>query len=337
MAEFVGVNLAVPSTAILKFDDPNKLAFDTSSWMHLKRYIGKVENLPAEFNGGSVATGEALAKLRSEARSFGSPKALRQALSENPNALADDNPPSMPYAAIVWLVQHLHDSAGNIVSYLQSLLGSARSVSSGSDVKAVLLELGRNADKARNAIGESIVSLKNFKGAILDANNAMSKACETDSELLHSKQERVGALNVQIEEVQRQIGELGFFSSKQKRKKLEEELQTLQQELEDIKGYSEKLRSLVGKIESILEDGAWLKSSLDDLVGFFDNVRKVWTAFGSGLTQLAADASDAQLEDLTFVKQALGIDKAIEQWTAIDQAAKQFTADSLLDIDIPNH
>jgi hypothetical protein len=46
---------------------------------------------------------------------------------------------------------------------------------------------------------------------------------------------------------------------------------------------------------------------------------------------MATDASEAQLEDLTFVKNTLGLDEAIKQWRSIDQAAKQFEVESLVD------
>lgn len=328
MTKFFRLNLAVPDTTLLKDDGSNKLAFDTKSWMHLKRYVSKVENLPAEFNGGSVVTGEALTKLRSEAGSFGSPKGLRQLITGNPNALADDTPPSMLYAAMVWLVQYLHESAAFTVTTLQNLLKSAGS----ENVKESLLLLGRKADNARNPISSLSARLGIFKEAIIGANSTLSEACKADAELLHRKQEGVGALQVRIEGVQKKIDRLGFLSSAKKRKELEQELAALQQELKETMAQSEKLRAAVGEFESILEDGYWLKSSLDDLIGFLDNLRKVWTVFGSGLTQLAADASDAQLGDLDWVKKALGLDKAIKQWNAIDQVAKQFVVNSLVDI-----
>lgn len=330
MTEFFGLNLAVPSTAILKFDDNNKLAFDTSPWTHLLGYVGKIENLPIESNGISVGTGEVLTKLRSKVESFGSPKALRQLLAKNPNVLADHTCPSMPYVAIVWLVQRLHESSASTVSFLQSLGG----VQSSSDIRANLQELGTTAGNAMKPISDLSVLLSAFKNELIADNNALYESCKTDANLLHRQQEKVGALQVQIEDVQKQINELGFFRSKQKRAQLEHELRTLQQEIGNIEAQSKNLRSALGGLESIFEDGAWLKSSLDDLLGFLDNLRKIWTTFGSGLTQMAADASKPQLEDMAFVKKVLGLDDAIKQWKAIDQAAKQFTVESLVDIPI---
>ena len=329
MTELFRLNLAVPSTALLSFDNAGKLAFDTSAWMHFNRYINRVENLPVVLSGTSVSTSEALAKLRLEVERFGSPKGLRQLLVENPEVLAAENPPSMLYASIVWLIQHLHESAAVTVSTLQSLLQSA---GSGRDVRDGLLVLGRKADNARNPIANSRTSLESFKSAIIAANNDLAEAYKTDAGLLQQKQERVGALQVQLEGVQKKIDELGIFSSKQKRTELEQELGGLQQELKDIMARSETLRTAIAELESILEDGAWIKSGLDDLLGFLDNKRKMWTDLGSGLTQLAADASEAQLGDSTFVKKALGFDESVQQWNAIDHAAKQFAVNSLVDI-----
>lgn len=328
MAKLLSVNLAVPSASLLKFDDANKLAFDTSSWIHLNRYISRIENLSVEFSSVSVETGKALTKLRDLAVAFGSPKALRQLLVKNPNVLADSTPPSMLYASIVWLVQKLPQSAASTVSFLQSLL----EVRSGVDVKAGLQELGTTAGKAMRPISDLSVLLSDFKNKIIASNNDLSKACKADADLLHRKQEEVGSLHVRLESVQKQIDELGFFSSKKKRTELEDELDTLKQEEKDTVAQAEKLRAAVGELESILEDGAWLKSSLDDLLGFLDKLRKVWKTFGSSLTQMAVDASDDQLRDIDFVKKALGLDESIKQWHGIDQAAKQFTVEALVDI-----
>jgi hypothetical protein len=329
MVNSFGVNLAVPSTTILQLDNSKKLVIDSKSWMHLNGYVAKVENLPEKFDGVSVATDEALKKLQSKAESFGSPKGLQQLITRNPNLLKNSPPPSRLYAAIVWLVQHLRESATLTISTLQSL---PELTGSYGEVKSSLILLENKSGNARNQVGPIVVSLKKFKGGIIATNNALADAFQADVELLHLKQERVGALQIQIEGVQKKISELGFFSSKERRKELEQELGSLQQELQDTMTQSEKLRLAIGELESILADGAWLKSGLDDIVQFFDNIRKIWTAFGSGLTQLAVDATDAQLENLTFVKQALGLDEAIKQWTAIDQAAKQFVVESLVDI-----
>lgn len=339
MTELFRLNLAVPSTALLSVDNAGKLAFETSAWMHLNRYVNRVENLPEVLSGASVSTSEALATLQSEVERFGSPKGLRQLLIKHPDALAAEKPPSLLYASIVWLVQRLHESASYTIVALQSLLETLPSLpetaDSGSAVREFLLDLGRKADDARNPIANVRTSLESFKSAIMAANNNLAEAYKTDAGLLQQKQERVGALRVQLEGVQKKIDELGFFSSKQKRTELEQELDNLQKELKDTTVQAEMLRTAaIAALEPILEDGAWLQAGLDDLLGFLDNERKVWTDLGSGLTQLAADASESQLGDLTFLKKALGFDESVQQWNAIDHAAKQFVVNALVDTSI---
>ncbi len=321
-------NLAVPSAALLKYEDASKLALETSSWVHLNRYVGKVENLPTAINSGIAASGTALEQLRKEALKFGSPKRLRQLIAENPNALADDEPPLMLYASIVWWVHRLHESAASVVSFSKSVMESAKS---GADVKEGLQCLGHQAEKGRNPIGPLIASLKTFKVGILSANNDLSETCKIDAQSLQQMQESVGGMEYKVESLKKQIDGLGFFSSG-KKKQLELELQSLRQQLVDKTACAEKLRAALGELEPILGEGYWLQSGVDDLVDFLDKLRKVWTTFGSGVAQLAADASDDQLEDQVWMKKALGFDEAIKQWTAIEQAAKQFIAESLVDI-----
>jgi len=60
-------------------------------------------------------------------------------------------------------------------------------------------------------------------------------------------------------------------------------------------------------------------------------LRKVLTTFGSGLTQLAVDSASAQIGDPAALKRTLGLDEAVKQWTAIDQAASQFTVEPMVD------
>jgi hypothetical protein len=328
MASFT-VNLTVPSVRLLTADDVSKLSFVMGSWVHLCSFIDKVESLPADFECGSEAAGKALDALRREAGSFGSPKALRQLLAERPDALAKtDGPPSpLLYLQVVWLIQILHSSAGFVGSYLGSL---AQLQGSSEDVKAVFRELGGAAEKARAPIGPLIDSLKAFKVRILSAYNDLSGACKTDAEALQKMQETVGGLQVRVESLQKQIGELGFFASKAHRTELEQQLTSANKELADTSARADKIRAALARLEPILNEGHWLGSGVDDLVEFLGNLRKAWTDFGSGLTQLAVD-SNVKLEDPVALRLALGLDEAIKQWTAIDQAARQFTVESLVD------
>jgi len=328
MREFLGLNLAVPGTALLKPGGAGELAFNSNYWMRLNRYMGKVESLPEAIEGCSARTGEALDRLRSAAPDFGSPRRLRQLLLERPNALADAQPAATFYAGIVWLAQHLHESAAFVVSVLRTM---GESAASANDLKEGLQLLGRRAQDARTSIGPVIGSLRDFKSRILNSNSAFSDAFKTDAEHLHKMQEAVGGLKVRVETLQKEIDEIGIFGAGRKHE-LESQLQSLRQEFEGKSVQAEKLRAALGKLEPIREEAPWLEPSLDDLIEFFDKSRTVWTTFGSGLSQLVADASDDQLKDPAWLKKVLGLDEAVKQWQAIDQAAKLFAAASLVDI-----
>jgi hypothetical protein len=327
----LALNLAVPGARLLQAD--GKLSFVASSWTHLNTFINKVESLPAAFKGGSEAAGKALDKLRLAAESFGSPKALRQLLVEQPNALATDGPPSpKPYIQIVWLTQNLHNTAGSINSmlgYVAEAAGQSKNLSE--DVKALLPELGRAIERGRAPIGPLIDSLRPFKADILSAYNELSAACQADADALQKMQESVGGLQVTEARLQKEIGELGILSSRATRTSLEQQLQSAQQQLQGTSMRADKLREALGRLEPILNEGRWLESGVDDLVDFLGNLRKVLTTFGSSLTQLAVDATPAEIGTPAALARTLGLDEAVKQWAAIDAGAKQFTVESLVD------
>jgi hypothetical protein len=330
VAAFSGQNIAIPSSTILNLKD-GKLDCDTASYRHLKAYLRKIEILPDSFGPNLEELHKALDDLQTETQRFGSPKALRQMIATHPQTLAHQLPPDMLYGSIIWLLQQLHLSSVFVSATLQTLALEARS---SHDVKDSLLLLGRSADAARMPIAALIDSLRDFKSAIKLANDKLSEVYLADTATLHTKQENLGALKVSIENRKKAISELGFFSSAQKRKQLEQELDALQQQLKILSMQTEQLRIVIKELESILESEPWLPMGVDDIVSFLEKLRQVWTTFGTDLTQMAADALEAQLADLAWVKQCLGLGKAIEQWTLISQVAKQFVVESLVDVSV---
>ncbi|HEY2147714.1 MAG TPA: hypothetical protein VGH32_07235 [Pirellulales bacterium] len=223
----------------------------------------------------------------------------------------------------------MHESAGSVVSTLQTMAAAAKSTD---DMKQGLQLLGRKAEDIRGSIGAAIDALGDFKRTMLTASSALSEAFKADAAQLHKLQEEVGGLRYRAESLSKEIEETGFFGARKKRE-LEAELQSVRQELEAKSGQADKLRAAVGKIEPILGEATWVEPSLDDLIGFLDKSRTVWTAFGSSLAQLVADASQDQLAEPAWMKRALGFDEAISQWQAIDRAAAEFTENALVDID----
>jgi len=267
MASFT-LNLAVPSARLLAADDVGKLSFVTGSWVHLNSFMDKVESLPVDFECGSEAAGKALDALRREAQSFGSPKALRRLVRERPDALAKtDGPPSpLLYVQIVWLVQRLHESAGFVGSYLQSLAeltGSSGNLTE--NVKPALQELGGAIEKARAPIGPLIDSLTAFKVRILSAYNDLSGTCKNEADGLQKMQESVGGLQVGVENLQTQIDQLGILSTKARRTQLEQQLASTSKELTETSARADKLRAAFSKLEPILKgigsNRAWTTSS----------------------------------------------------------------------------
>jgi hypothetical protein len=331
VADFLGVNRAVPSKSLLNRDDPAMLGFDTTSWDHLNRYVAAVEQLPAEYGCPDAMAG-ALAKLRSVAEEFSSPKQLRALMEDRRELLTAGPPPKTLYASIAWLAAHLHQSASSIAEILQRSVGP--SLSPG-DARKALQELGSAAESARKTIGPLLDSLRHFKPAILDANAALAAAYTSEAETLQRVQEDTGRLTVKAETVQRDMARLGFFHAGRK-SALDRELTALHQQQDATSSRSEKLRAALAAIEPIQNEGFWLGSGVDDLIGFLDSLRQVLTAFGSAVTQIATDASDAQLQDAGIMKTVLGKEAAISEWSAVAKAAEAFLGRMMPDVPAPN-
>lgn len=319
-------NLAVPNVRLLTADGVSRLSFAGSAWAHLLAFMDGVERLPANLELGSEPLEKALDSLRREAQRFGSPKAIRLLLMERPDALAaSDGPPSpLLHVQLVWLVQKLGDSAVYIGSFLQTLLAKQ---GTSDDLKAALCEPGAVTEKARAPIGPLIDALRPYKRSLLTAFGELSAASRTEGARLQTMQERIGGLQVGIEALKKRIDALGFLSSKSHRSQLAQELAAEEQALVETSARADQMRAALAALEPVLTEGHWLESSLESVVGFLEDLRKLWTDFGSGLAQLSVDSAHVQLDDPSALRQALGLDAAIKQWAAIDLAAKQFTAD----------
>lgn len=321
--------LPLPGTSLLNRGETGTLAIDQRSFTHLMNYVTLVERLPADFDAGSSAMGEAVDGLRAAVRQFGSPHALRRLLVEQPNALADEDASPFLYARIVAVIQRLHESASGVVSILQSLPASA---GRDGDVTAGLRLLGSRADNARVPVGPLTEGLKAFKAEILLPNSKLSAAARADAEAVRQLQEAVGRLRVRVQGQQTQLDQLGTFTMPQKRSGIAEQLHQLQRELAATSALAAKRRAALGHLEPIVEAGGWLERGLDDVIEFLENLRKVWTAFGSGVMQLAADFSGDDRAGAAWAEQRVDVEEAVKQWNAIDRAATEFVAASTVDV-----
>jgi hypothetical protein len=331
VTDFAGMNRTVPSESLLTRGNPAALGFETTSWDHLNAYVAGVERLSAEYDGPD-AMASAVAKLRSVAEEFGSLNRLRPLMEDRPHLLTGDQPPKTLYAGVAWLVAHLHQSASSIAEILQRSVGP--NVSPG-DARKALQEVGGAAESSRKTIGPLLDSLRHFKPAILDANAALAAAYANEAEMLRRAQEDTGRLTVKAETVQRDIARLGFFHAGRK-SELDRELTALHQQQDVTSNRSEMLRAALAGIEPIQNEGFWLGSGVDDLIGFLENLRQVLTAFGSAVTQIATDAPDAQLQDVGMMKTVLGKDAAVNEWSSVAKAAEAFLARTMSDAPTPD-
>jgi hypothetical protein len=327
MPGFLGVNRAVPNALLVNSEDPARLELASTSWRHLSRYLSLVEEAPEPHVGGT-ASAPALAELRSVVGEFGSPRQLDQ----RRRALLTDQPPENLHARIFWLIAGLHRSADFIAASLDGFPPAGGSLL---QAKATLQQLGEAAAKARGAIGPLVEALKHFKSRILGANAALSEAYSRDAARLRLLQEEVGRLAAKSEGVQNEMARLGFFSSGKKHQ-LEQEIAALAGRQEEALREAEKLRRALSAIEPILNEGFWAESGIGDLVGGLDKLRSVLTAFGSAMTQLAADASEDQLRDTAAMAAALGKDAATHQWRAVAEAAQRFVEQNADDMAAPD-
>ena len=328
MSALPGLNRPVPNTtSLLSHGDDKNLAFDSTTWKHLNGYFSEIAALAPELQDSSATTEAAMARVRSLADNFGSPKQIRQGGEDQANDLAEGESPASLYAKVESAVQQLNRFASAAVETLRSFTSSAKS---GDARRADLRQLGRDAETTRQIIGHLAAELKGFKPAIIKANSGLSEAYRNDSDTLQRSQEQLGSLQVRIASLQKQVSQLGFFSGGKKHE-LERQLEMLEQEQQLISGRAERLRTVLAAIEPIQNEGFWLEPGIDELAAFFDRLRQVLTAFGCGVTQLAADASDAELEDAAGVRASVGSDASIQQWQAIAEASARFLAQSTAD------
>ncbi len=317
-----GVNVAVPDLALLKWGDEDRLALEAVSWAHLNGYIGAVEALPAGFTSGSAAVDDALARVRAQVARFGSPRQVRAWVRANPDTWAKDPAPPTLLANVVWLVKHLQLSATTVASMLEGIQATG---ASGAAVKERLARLGSVAEEARRPIGPLAAALDSFKSEVEAANGRLSNACKALAESLQHLQEDVGAARVRVETSAQEVEKAWPLGRKQKREKLE----AMRLELAGHEKRAEALRAVVAMLEPILAEGHWLPSGVADLAQFLDRLRKAWTSFGSGVTQLVADGSDAQLEDAAWLAQVLRTEEATKQWSAIARATGRFVGEAI--------
>lgn len=327
MSRNFGYALAVPHALLDHWQagEAAQLTIDAVAWRHLTAYLDGVTELPAQFGDGQRELQAAVGRLTAAVQRFGSPRqarALMRDLSSAPPAQADTQAAAIPpYPALVMAVGGLRDAATAVLRILREPFGHA-------DARHSLASLGDIAATARARLQPVSEAFNGLRAVLTGANGEMAQAASACAARLQQAQEACGATEAQVASLESRIARLGIFKAHQKPELLQR-LATLQATLATQRAHAEQLRQQQGVIELLLRDGAWLDAALEELGGFLDDARVAWTAFGSGVAQLAADASAAQLADAAFIDQRLERAAAIEQWAALADAAGRFAAHAL--------
>jgi hypothetical protein len=326
MATSTAATLAVPQAALQRGGDGRALGFECASWSHLQSYIGLLDRVPSDSGADVAGVGPALDKLRQLVRRFGSPSLVRELMGDQPRALCVDTAPEMPYAALVWWSSGLQAAAAQVAAILQAL---PKPAGDGEPQQELLRTLGGVADRAWRRIAPLSDALAGFKYPLLEANLELSEACRRAGDTLQRIEQEVGGLHERIGRQERQIAQLGLFGAHRKQDLLSQ-LHALQKERAQAMGRASRFQIQLGALDGLLDEGVWLESALDGAVDSLEKLKEAWAEFGWGVTQLAADASPAQLAEASWIEHALARTEAVRQWTALERAARRFSDELLL-------
>lgn len=308
----IAPSVAVPNAALQK-EVCGALTIARPSWLHLQAYIGLVERLPNDFGGDEAGVGSAVGQLRQVIRRFGSPAQVRQLLRNDSCALAGETAPAMAHATLAWWAAGLQASSGMVASVLHRLADD------GSQHQEQLQVLGGAADNARQRIAALIDALAGAGEPLLDANRRVAEACKRAGDLLQRTQEDVAGLHERVGRQERQIAQLGLFGAHRKHDLLTQ-LHALQKDRAEAMARSSRLQVQLGTLDALLDEGVWIEAALAEAIDSLDKLRTAWTRFGSGMAEVWADTA-----------QAVDCAEAIRQWTALERAAREFAAASLVD------
>lgn len=317
-------NLAIPNSAVFKYGDGTKLAIESNSWTHLIHYMECLESLPLPVPDPEVPGKDEAEQLRPLLPVFGTPQQLRITLQNTPNLLKESKHPKAIYDAIIWLIQRTGEGSSAMLEALNSI--TKRPMSS-EGVQSTLLKASQLAQSVLNPIADILSSIDDFKAKYPVAHQRFSANYQQKAAILHSLQENVGSIQAQIDEIKRKINSLGFFNQGKKHE-LSNELNRLGVDYTRASDQAEKLRTRLSLLEPMINEGNWLEPGLNDLRDFCNKLRTLWVEMGSNMAQLAIDASDAQLQDPTWLKSTLGDADAIRQWMAIQDASFVFVGNA---------
>lgn len=318
MARSTGTSLAVPNAALAA--DGKALAFEPLGWPHLAAWLAKVQALPADRNALPPALAGALAEIRTLAAGFGGPAQLgspRDAQRDARDRAAAM--PSPPYLGLVWLVERLHALAAQAHALLHALGAPA-----GAAVRRdALSTLNALTLRARDLGSPLLPLLTGFRAAVLPANATFTAAAGALGQALQERWEAVGAQQARLQRLEDELKRTSVLHPI-RRKELSQQIDAARQTLAELTAQAEALRLQAAALQDIVDEGAWLDTSIAALVDFVQKLRAAWASFGTTLTQLDAEAGDAQWQDPAWLAQQLSLEQALPRWQELVDASARF-------------
>lgn len=322
--------LAVQRAALRETDGDGepRLAFaDSSAWRHLLHYMLLASHLPAYMAVSRTPLETALLALTQEAAQFGTPAALCKLLERVPAALSASQPPAPLHATLAWMVAQLRQAAQEVLRLQQALLAPGVPAE---ERRTGLHALGKQALHARTPSAPLLEGLGASKPPLLAAHAALVLAAQHSGSELQQQQQALGRQQAGIELLEGQVARLGLFGA-HKKAALQGQLQSLRSDFAMRTAAAEQLRTQLASVNQLVASGAWLETAIDALLHWLADLRAAWSALGSGVSQLAADASDLQLADDDWLATRLTSREALPLWQKVLAATQAFLQDAVHD------
>ena len=284
--------------------DRSALSFDGSAWKHLQSWIRAVEAMSTTPEGVLPETEARVAAL--------------QRLVASSDAGANLQVPTVEFA------RRLIGDITTLLELQTSILPPVHG--DPGDVRQALRGLGAAAQRIRQRCAPFSASIQDFKDKVVLASDQVVEVHGVEARGLQELQEEVGGLRHEIESLGRQANALGVLS-RGKKKDLEARLEERQAVSARAVRQAETLRAALASLDPVVEGRVWLPQALDDLLSFVDSLQRLCTDFGSAMTQLAVDGTEAQFQDVDWLRDALDIAGETYPWQALASAARVFVAD----------
>lgn len=303
-----------PAYGLLTSDPPTPasgaLSFGGAAWKHLQGWTRHIEAMPSSPDGLLPETAARLAEVQ--------------------RLVVPGGTEATHQVSVVDFVDELIRDIESMESLQASALSQGNDdadADAAEDVRRVLRDLGGAAQRIRQRCGPFSAAIQDVRDKILFASQQVVEAHGVEARRLRELQEDIGGLRYEITSLERQIDELGLLG-RGKRNDLEARLADRRAASAQVAHQAETLRAALAQLDPVVEGRAWLPQALDDLLSFVDSLQRLCTDFGSAMTQLAVDGTDAQFQDADWLRDALDVAGERYPWQALVSAARSFIEES---------